>query len=250
MIESSQPIGHRIVRVESVGSTNSLAAEIAKEPGSHGTVITANEQTAGRGQYGRSWVSQPGDSLLLSVVLRPPMELRRPVVLTAWAAVALGDAIFALTGLQARIKWPNDLLIRGKKVCGILIEATNEAVVVGLGLNLNQARETLDAAGLPEATSLAIVSSRIVESQIVWNQVLSDLNREWNRLAHGERVPVEADWKWRIGLLGRPVVVDCQDGSTVKGRLLDMSFDGIEIGRDIGSVDVLIPETIRHLRAL
>lgn len=244
------PIGHRIVRVESVGSTNSLAAEIAREPESHGTVVIANEQTAGRGQYGRSWVSQPGESLLLSVILRPPSELRRPVILTAWAAVALGEAILALTGLQSRIKWPNDLLIRGKKISGILIEASNDAVVVGMGLNLLQSRASLDAAGLIDATSLALVSPGQFDRQNVLDQLLTDLNREWDRLVRGERVPVEADWKWRIGLQGRPVVVDCHDGSTVMGRLLDMGFDGIEVACDTGSVDVLLPETIRHIRPL
>lgn len=250
MTPPSKPIGHRIIRVESVGSTNSLANDIALEPGSHGTVISANEQTAGRGQYGRTWISQPGDSLLLSVVLRPSLECRRPVILTAWAAVALGDTIFALTGSQARIKWPNDLLIRGKKISGILIEATNDAVVVGMGLNLNQSRESLDAAGLPDATSLALVSPRPFETQRVLDQVLFNLNREWDRLTNDERGLVEADWKWRIGLQGRPVVVECYDGTTVSGRLLDMCFDGIEVGRETGAVDVLQPETIRHIRAL
>jgi BirA family biotin operon repressor/biotin-[acetyl-CoA-carboxylase] ligase len=248
--QSNSPIGHRIVRVETVGSTNSLALELAQQTAPHGTVVTAHEQTAGRGQYGRSWFGQSGESLLLSVLLRPAIEFRRPVILTAWAAVALGDAIYSLTGTQARIKWPNDLLIRGKKVSGILIEATNDAVVVGIGLNVNQSRETFESAGLPEATSLAIVASSRLDIQQVFNQVLSDMNREWDRLVSGERVPVEADWKWRIGLLGRPIAAECYDGTTVTGRLLDMSFDGIEVCRDSGVADILPPETIRHLRAL
>src|SRR5439155_21260352 len=108
-----------------VDSTNTRGAALAAaDPDADGLVLVADDQLAGRGQYGRVWQSRPGSSLLMSVVLRPPPELRRPVVLTAWAAVAVADAIRALTGAQSRIKWPNDLLIRGKQVCGILIEQT------------------------------------------------------------------------------------------------------------------------------
>ena len=111
----------RVVVFDSVDSTNSVAAALA-DPADDGLVVIAGHQTAGRGRFGRVWQSRPGVSLLTSVVLFPPAELRRPAVLTAWAAVAVGEAVFALTGVQAKVKWPNDLLIRGKKVCGILIE--------------------------------------------------------------------------------------------------------------------------------
>ena len=243
-------IGSQIFRVESVGSTNTLAAEIGVDPNSHGSIVIADEQTAGRGQYGRSWLSRPGDSLLMSVVVHPPVELRRPVILVAWAAVALGDAILSLTGIQARIKWPNDLLIRGKKVSGILTEATNAAVVLGMGLNLNQTMEDFERAGLPDATSLKLAADKPFDRDEVLAVVVSHLDREWNRLLVGEFVPVEADWKWRIGLLGRPVIAERHDGTSVSGRLMDMSFVGIEIATDHGAIEVLTPETVKQLRGL
>src|SRR5206468_7692987 len=86
-------------------------------------VVLAREQTAGRGQHGRAWQAPAGSSVLLSVLLCPPPALRRPALLTAWAAVSVCETILQLTGLQAKIKWPNDVLIRGRKVCGILIES-------------------------------------------------------------------------------------------------------------------------------
>src|SRR3954469_18386865 len=153
----TERVGRRVLVYDSVDSTNTRAAEFARSnPDADGLVLVADQQTAGRGQYGRVWVSRPGSSLLMSVVLRPPPELLRPVILTAWAAVSVAEAILTLTGAQARIKWPNDLLIRGKKVCGILIEQTGTGselvTVAGIGLNLNQTADEFARANLPDAT--------------------------------------------------------------------------------------------------
>src|SRR5262245_2257463 len=105
-------VGRRIVRHAALPSTNDHAANLAAGP-----VVLADEQTAGRGQYGRRWLAPPGSSILMSVLLFPPPPLRRPAILTAWAAVAVGETILQLTGRQAKIKWPNDVLLHGKKVC-------------------------------------------------------------------------------------------------------------------------------------
>src|SRR6516165_10834563 len=133
----------RILEFDTVVSTNTVALELANDPANHGVVILAREQTAGRGQYGRSWLAPAGSSLLLSILLFPPPALRRPPLLTAWAAVSVCDLCHQLTGLPARIKWPNDVLIEGRKVCGILIEQRSTGVdsfasVVGIGLNVTQ----------------------------------------------------------------------------------------------------------------
>lgn len=250
MNEALPAIGRRIVRVDSVGSTNTLAADIAREPDSHGIVVVAREQTAGRGQYGRTWISQPEESLLLSIILRPPPELHRPVILTAWAATAIADTVFEVTGVQARMKWPNDLLVDGRKISGILIESANETIVVGIGLNLSQSREFLDRAGLTEATSLAIISYYRVTPPRVFDLLLRSLNSRWERLMMGNYASIEADWKNRMGLQSHPILAEHYDGSTITGRLHDMSFEGIEIIRDTGAVEVLTPETIRHIRVL
>jgi BirA family biotin operon repressor/biotin-[acetyl-CoA-carboxylase] ligase len=241
-------IGRRVLLFDRLDSTNTAAAELAAHHES-GLVVVADYQTAGRGQYGRVWQSRPGSSLLMSVALRPPPELCRPVVLTALAAVAVGEAVLALTGSQARIKWPNDLLVRGKKVCGILIENTT-AVVVGIGLNLTQTVDEFAAAGLPDATSLGIVGGRPIDATAAAEVVVRKLDAEYGRLLAGERVAVEADWKWRIGLLGRPVAAELSDGSVATGRLHEMSFDGLELDTGECGYRVLVPETVRQLRPL
>src|SRR2546423_115865 len=95
-------VGRRVVRYAALPSTNDLAASLASDPANGGTVILADEQTAGRGQYGRRWLAPPGSSVLMSVLLFPPPALRRPAILTAWAAVAVGETILHLTGRQAK----------------------------------------------------------------------------------------------------------------------------------------------------
>jgi BirA family biotin operon repressor/biotin-[acetyl-CoA-carboxylase] ligase len=240
-------IGRRVFVYDEVESTNSLAASFAS-PEHDGLVIVARHQSAGRGQHGRMWTSKPGSSLLLSVVLHPPPELRRPCILTAWAAVAVGDSVLSLSGAQARIKWPNDLLIRGKKVCGILIEQTT-ATVVGIGLNLNQTADEFADAGLPDATSLLLLSSKVTELRSAVETVVMALNAEYRRLLGGERVAVEADWKWRTGLLGRQIALERMDGTFLHGRLKEMSFDALELELPGGEVRAIVPETVLHIEA-
>ncbi|MCE9568178.1 MAG: biotin--[acetyl-CoA-carboxylase] ligase [Planctomycetes bacterium] len=272
-------IGRRVLFFDQLDSTNTTAAELLANPESQrggddtdDLVVIADFQTAGRGQYGRVWQSRPGSSLLMSVALRPPPQLRRPVILTAFAAVAIGEAILTLTGVQAKIKWPNDLLIRGKKVCGILIENTT-SLVVGIGLNLNQTAEEFTQAELPDATSLAIVrgeppglppwsfqpsqdhgdkprGSQGPSLEQAARVVVQKLDLEYGRLLAGERVAVEADWKWRIGLLGKQVTAELTDGTAISGRLHEMSFDGLELDTGDAGWRVLVPETVRQLRPI
>jgi BirA family biotin operon repressor/biotin-[acetyl-CoA-carboxylase] ligase len=185
----------------------------------------------------------------MSVALRPPPELCRPVILTALASVAIGDAILALTGRQARIKWPNDLLVGGKKACGILIERHAETTVIGIGLNLGQTADELAAAGLTEATSLGLITGNPVEPHAAARVLIPRLDQEYGRLLGGERTAVEADWKWRVGLLGRPVTVELSDGRTVTGRLVEMGFEGLAVDGGRGLPRVIPPESVRHVRA-
>jgi BirA family biotin operon repressor/biotin-[acetyl-CoA-carboxylase] ligase len=242
-------LGRRVLVYDSLDSTNTAAARLAAEdPAADGLAVLARFQSAGRGQYGRAWHSRPGSSLLLSAVFTPPSEVKRPVVLTALAAVAVAEAVYALSGMQSRVKWPNDLLVRGKKVCGLLIEQHGAAVVVGVGLNLAQTADEFEAAGLPGATSLALLTGRAVAVRDAAEAVLRRLDAEYARLLAGESVAVEADWKWRIGLLGRQVAVEMNDGSTVAGRLHEMGFDGLELEVADGLFRVVKPESVSHLR--
>src|SRR5713101_829618 len=187
-------LGHRVLVFERLDSTNRLAASLADDPRNEGLVILADEQTAGRGQHGRHWDCPAGAGVLLSVLLFPAPPLRRPAVLTAWAAVSVCEAIRRATGLQAKIKWPNDILIRGRKVCGILIEQAR-GTVVGIGLNVNQSAESLTAAGLIQAASLSILVGRTLDTRQMAQLLIRQLDDEYEPLCQGDRTTLEACWK-------------------------------------------------------
>ncbi len=237
-------LGRTILLYDSVPSTNDLAAGFAEEHA--GTVFVTDHQSSGRGQYGRVWQAEPGTSLLLSMLLFPPPELRRPVILTALAAVGIAEAIRELAGAEARIKWPNDLLVDGKKVSGILIEKSG-GVVVGLGLNLNQA--VADFAELPDATSLGLLAGRAIDRDAALECVVRHLDAGYDRLLDGYRIELEAEWKRRIGFVGRSVRIETTDGVAHFGRLRDLAFDGIELDPAEGGWRVLKPESIRGITA-
>lgn len=243
-------LGRRVLVYDRVDSTNNLAASLANSPDNDGLAVLAAEQTAGRGQHGRTWLAAPHDSVLLSLLLFPPPPLQRPAILTAWAAVTVCTVVHHLVGRPAKIKWPNDVYLRGRKVCGILIEQ-NRGTVVGIGLNVRQTAEQFAEAGLYEATSLhqhAADASPPLETDGVARELIRQLDTEYAQLCDGDTATLEARWKWHLGLLGKPVVAECHDG-VERGRLLDLGFAGVELERP-GTVPlVLPPEKILHLSA-
>jgi BirA family biotin operon repressor/biotin-[acetyl-CoA-carboxylase] ligase len=241
----SHRLGRRVLIFDCVDSTNTLAASLADDVVNDGVVVLAEEQTAGRGQHGRTWHCQRGAGVLLSVLLFPPPNLRRPVILAAWAANAVCATIGKSTGLQATIKWPNDVLIQQRKVCGILIEQ-GRGTVVGIGLNLNQSAESFAAAELPHAASLAIFAGRSFDCRDLARLLIHQLDDAYQHLCEGDLDSLEADWKRQIGLLGQQVLVECHD-ATYCGRLRELGWDGLELEVPGAETIRLLPESVRHL---
>ena len=241
-------IGSEVRRYNELPSTNDLAAELAHDPANRGLAIVADHQTAGRGQHDRVWQAEPASSLLLSLILPPHPALLRPAILTAWAAVGMAEAIGSLSGAEARMKWPNDLLVKCRKICGILIEM-GRGIVVGIGLNLNQSSGHFTDAGLTEATSLFGIAGRTFELRPVLDCVLLHLDVGFKRLVGGDRESLERAWVERLGLVGRTVETVRTDGTTIVGTLAEMNFDALMIVQFHGEPISLPPEAIRHLRA-
>jgi BirA family biotin operon repressor/biotin-[acetyl-CoA-carboxylase] ligase len=185
-------------------------------------------------------------------LLFPPPALRRPVVLTAFAAMVVGETVLQITGKQTRIKWPNDVLLGGKKVCGILIEGGVVAAdcdphfVVGIGLNVNQSADDFARLGLPEATSLSIAVGQRLDVKGIMQLLIRNLDAEYDRLLAGDLSALEACWQWRLGLDGRPVTVELMDASEVRGRLVELGFGGLAVETS-GGVRQLLPEEVRHI---
>lgn len=155
----TQRFGRPVEAHEAIGSTNERAKELARQGAPEGLLVTAEQQTAGKGRLGRPWQTPAGRALALSLLLRPPIPPTLAPRLTLVAAVAVAEAVRAETGLPVGIKWPNDLQIGGKKLCGILTEMEAEIeqvrfVVLGIGLNVNQAEEEFPPDLRETATSM------------------------------------------------------------------------------------------------
>jgi BirA family biotin operon repressor/biotin-[acetyl-CoA-carboxylase] ligase len=248
-------VGRRVLVFDAVDSTNTQADLLADDPRHDGLALLADVQSGGRGQYGRSWQCPAGSGVLMSVLLFPTPPLRRPALLTAWAAVSVCETLRSVCSLQGKIKWPNDVLVLGRKVCGILIECGTQpngafSVVAGIGLNLNQTGEDFAAAELAQGGSLRMFTGQEHERDDLARRLLHVLDEEYERLLQGDLTTLEALWKWRIGLLGKNVRADCLNGNH-EGRLLEMGWDGLWLQVPGQSEPVILaPESVRHLNEL
>ncbi len=240
-------IGRTVLVFDQLTSTNDVLGFGPHEPG---TVIVADFQSAGRGQHGRNWIARPKHSLLMSIFLEPPSALQRPALLTAWAAVAMARTIKGLANVAPRTKWPNDLLVNGKKICGILIEKSSH-LTAGIGLNLNQSADDFEKAGLPEATSISILSGSTIESETALALAIQHLDDAYTQLDSGDRNALETEWANGFDLLNRIVQATETDGRVTVGRLRELRFEGIELdtGSGYGGV-VLKPESVRALKGI
>jgi BirA family biotin operon repressor/biotin-[acetyl-CoA-carboxylase] ligase len=145
-----------------------------------GALVTAEEQTAGRGRLGRRWLAPTGTSLLCSLQLRPPVSPERLPELTGVAARACADAIAALTGLEPELKFPNDVLLGSRKVAGVLAEAREERVVLGMGINVNVPADGLPADVGRPATSLLVETGSELDRAELLAEVLENLERRYD----------------------------------------------------------------------
>ncbi|MGI8421190.1 MAG: biotin--[acetyl-CoA-carboxylase] ligase [Gaiellaceae bacterium] len=195
-----------------------------------GALVTADEQTAGRGRLGRSWEAPAGSSLLASVVLRPS-AFRRAAELSLFAGLAVAETIEAALGRQAAIKWPNDVLVDDRKLAGVLAEARAEAVVVGIGINVNQAAGALPSGTKLPAASLRTLDGRLHERAPLLAELLFRLERRYDEwLEHG-LAAAHPELAARDALRGRSVLVDGQPA-----RVLGVRPDG-RLGLDSGPIE-------------
>ena len=202
---------------------------------SEGTVVIAEGQVKGRGRLGRSWASPKGKGIYLSIILRPELLPAEAAKLTLLAAVALCDAVKSATNLEAAIKWPNDVLISGKKVAGVLTELNAETdrvkfVVVGIGLNVNAKADTLPSG----ATSLRSEAKKQFSRVEVTKEILKSLEHWYLRAQRQGFLPVAKRWKELSVTLNKRVKVVDQSGE-IEGEAVDIDRDGgLMIRKDSG----------------
>jgi BirA family biotin operon repressor/biotin-[acetyl-CoA-carboxylase] ligase len=204
-------IGKNILYYPTTSSTMDSAKQAIGEGADEGTVVLADHQTAGRGRLDREWLSVPGGGILLSIILYPDIKILPRLTMAACLAVA--RSIEEVTGLQPAIKWPNDVLLEGRKVSGILSESdvSGESVnyaVVGIALNVN-----LDTSTMPDiadtATSLKQALGREVPRQQVLVSLLQEFENLYLTLRRGESI--QREWLQRLETLGKDVSVRCGD---------------------------------------
>ncbi len=204
-------LSHRpIVWVEETDSTMHDAAHLASMGCASGTVVGANAQTAGHGRLGRKWLSVPGAGLYFSVVLRLSLPSEHLPVVTLATGLAAAEGITAASGLAVDLRWPNDVLAGGRKVCGILIEQHQSALICGIGINVDHAEFPPELE--PIATSLFLAGARSVNKEDLLVAVLESLDRHIVLLAEKGPEPVLALFAQASSYVsGRSVVVDQED---------------------------------------
>lgn len=230
----TQRIGRRIAVWNRVTSTNDLAAKAAASRANDGLVILAEEQTHGRGRRGRPWTAPRGECLLLSVLVFPPPPLAAPGWLTALGAVAVAEVAEAMTGRDARIKWPNDVRVGARKIAGILVERSAGAVV-GIGLNVNLRSDALPEPLRERTSSLAELTGATHDRSDVARCLIRRLDALYAIGHELGPAPLDESWKTRLEWLGRKVHVDTCYGE-VRGLFAEASLlQGVRIDSPDGS---------------
>ena len=225
-----------VIVAESLPSTNAFARELASKGALSGTLVLAEEQTAGRGRLGRRWLSPARSNLLFSLLLRPGLRPEQGFVLTMTLALAAAEAIERSTGVSCLIKWPNDLFLRDRKLAGILTELSARAgrmeyAVVGLGLNVHWHPE--DQPQCPRrTTSILKETGRPVSRNELLIQIVSRFEVYYRQLLSGTLDPLYHHWNRLSLLTGREVELDAGDEETIRGKALRIDRDGALVIED------------------
>jgi len=227
-----------------IGSTMTEASQLALDGVASGTVVGAEEQTAGQGRHGRSWYSESGAGLYFSVILRHRFTPVTLPVVTLALGLAVSDAILQATNLACDLRWPNDLLLQSRKCAGILTRLEGSAIIAGIGINVNHSRFPVELGDI--ATSLRLASGRVHPREALLLELLPAIDRYCALLERDGREPIlEMFSRASSYVNGRRVSVD-QDGSTLQGTTGGLSESGFLMLRgDDGRNHVIVAGGVR-----
>jgi BirA family biotin operon repressor/biotin-[acetyl-CoA-carboxylase] ligase len=242
--------GHPVYLFAQIGSTNDEAKQLAEGGAAEGLLVVAEEQTAGRGRAGRSWITPPGTALAFSLVLRPPLPAERAVRLVMLAGLAACEALELVAGLHAVLKWPNDVLLSGKKVAGILVETALDGerlsyAVLGLGMNVSAAPPP-EGVDFP-ATSVQAEAGHEIDRLRLLRAILARLEARYASLQDSG---LHADWHARLGMMNERVVVRSTAGEH-RGRAVGVDPEGaLLLQLETGETLRLLAGDVHALREL
>ena len=224
----TQIFGKKIFAFDVLDSTNVKAKSLALDNVAEGTVVIADNQTAGKGRLGRTWNSEAGKNLTFSVIIRPRISPQHLGILSLYAGVSVARAISQLSNKTVHCKWPNDVLLNKKKVCGILSESVTSngsitAVIIGIGININQRKFSSELHG--KATSFAIETGREIDRRTILAEILQELETGYADIRSGSFDTILRQWTEYSSFIGQPVSID-QHGTIVRGIASHVADDG------------------------
>ncbi|NLY42752.1 MAG: biotin--[acetyl-CoA-carboxylase] ligase [Clostridiaceae bacterium] len=228
---SSQFFGKNILYYDTVASTNTIAKKEAAEGCEEGTIVIAEGQTSGRGRLGRKWVSPPRSGIWMSIILRPDILPEQAPFMTMLASLATVHAIENVAGVHAGIKWPNDIVLESKKVCGILTEMSAEIghvnyIVVGIGINVNINKSDFSEEIKGMATSLSSVTGRDIDRNELIVKLLENFEQAYMKMRDKDaRKMMINEYKGYCVTLGRRVKVNLKE-EVIEGTAVDVADDG------------------------
>jgi BirA family transcriptional regulator, biotin operon repressor / biotin---[acetyl-CoA-carboxylase] ligase len=227
---SARVIGRDIRVFEETTSTNDVMEKLARDGVKEGVVVFAESQTKGRGRLGRHWVSPARKGLWFSVLLRPQLRPQAATQLTVASATALRRALASHTGLQPEIKWPNDILLEGRKVAGILTELNAELdlvkyLILGIGVDVNLNPGDFPAELRKSATSLKVALGKPVDRAELAVAILRELDHEYRRVTEGAFAAVADEWEAHCTTIGQEVVIRVGPRE-IRGRAESLGDDG------------------------
>jgi len=223
---STKILGRPIIYLEQTTSTMGAAMDLAVNGSAEGTMVIAETQTKGKGRLGRSWVSPKGQGLYFSLIFCPKLSVGEVSLMTLMSAVAVCQTVREMTPLEAKIKWPNDILVRGRKLSGILMELNADMdgvkfVILGIGLNINTPLKSLPA----HAASLKSETRKIYSRVAVLQALLKNLETWYHVFQHQGSKSVLQQWRQWSDTLGRHVRLEDQQG-VLEGMAVDVDESG------------------------
>jgi BirA family transcriptional regulator, biotin operon repressor / biotin---[acetyl-CoA-carboxylase] ligase len=233
---ATRRLGTKFHYFAEIDSTNVYARRLAEQGANEGEVIIAESQTRGRGRLGRNWVSPPFVNLYVSVILRPQLAPVHAPQLTLMAAVALADTIASFIGTPPTIKWPNDILVGGKKLAGILTESSCDSeriefVILGIGVNLNYPLAMMPEVIRERATSILALTKNNIEREAFLERLIQDLDRCYGELEERGFDSLALRWEAFFGLRGKGVRVETIDRIII-GTAKGIDRDGALVVED------------------
>lgn len=244
-------VGKNIHFKESVDSTQTIAQKLALEGAKEGTLVLAEEQVGGRGRLARSWHSPKYKGIWMSLILRPNIPMMKAPQLTLLTAVAVVQAIQQITGVEAHIKWPNDLLVNRKKMTGILTEVQADSdrihsLIIGIGINVNQQIEDYPLPLQESATSLYMETNKIWDRSLIIQEIMQQVEKLYLLYLEKGFYPIKLLWESYSISIGTTVTANTINGS-IKGFAKGITDDGVLMLEDehgemhsIYSADILL----------